>query len=163
TQQKRLKRGEKWAKDRSWHVTLVPSDTPGEVETVKWIFQTYAENEIGVREIARALNEKGIKSPHDADWGVGTVREILRNPVYQDNLLSVLRDIIRNRVLLADPENVPALNQAMTELRLQIKTLERQLSSVRQDSGNANVDSEIINAQKLFDDLMKAGGERLKE
>src|SRR5581483_7389644 len=61
------------------------------------------------------------------------------------------------------PENVPALNHAMTELRLQIKTLERQLSSVRQDSGNTNVESEIINAQKLFDDLMKAGGERLKE
>lgn len=334
TQQKRLKRGEKWAKDRSWHISLVPSDTPGEVETLKWIFQTYAENEIGVREIARSLNEKGIKSPHDAEWGVGTVRAILRNPVYkgdivfgrramgqfhrvvngqvkdnvseqrcvdqpedswivsrrpeialisqdvwdrvnekmrarknrskaararkatyalaglircancgrtmvgtkhcgvqkyycssyykaklcacntvyQDNLLSVLRDIIRNQVfqsenwsllaskiavknerdaakissdeeriarqlrkakehhsqaaknlLLADSENVPALNQAMTEFRLQIKSLERQLDLVRQGPGNTNAESEIANAHKLFDDLMNAGGERLKE
>lgn len=84
--QKRLKRGEKFAKDRSWRVALVPSNTPGEVQHVQWIFNTYLELEVGIREIARQLNEKGVKSPRGGDWCIGTVRDILRNPVYKGEL-----------------------------------------------------------------------------
>ncbi len=64
-QRQRLKRGESYAKSRSWHVTLAPSDTPGEVDALRWMFDTYLKSEVGCREIARRLNEKGIKSPHD--------------------------------------------------------------------------------------------------
>ena len=79
--QKRLKRGERYVKDRSWHVTLTPSDTPGETDAVRWIFETYHTKEIGLREIARMLNEKCLKSPHGNSWSTGGVREMLRNPV----------------------------------------------------------------------------------
>lgn len=81
--QKRLKRGERYAKDRSWHVVLAPSDTPGEVDSVKWMFNAYHNNEIGIREIARMMNARGVKSPHNGDWSVGTIREMFRNPVYK--------------------------------------------------------------------------------
>lgn len=81
--QKRLKRGERYMKDRSWHVTLAPSDTPGEADTVRWLYETYHNQETGLREMARLLNEKGIKSPHAGEWSLGTVRELLKNPVYK--------------------------------------------------------------------------------
>jgi site-specific DNA recombinase len=81
--QKRLKRGERYVKDRSWHVSLAPSDTPGEADTARWLFETYHKQEIGMREMARMLNEKGVKSPHNGDWSLGTIRELLKNPVYK--------------------------------------------------------------------------------
>jgi len=66
--QRRLKRGEKCVKDRSWHVTLVISNTPGEADAVRWMCETYDETKTGIREIARALNERGIKSPQNWQW-----------------------------------------------------------------------------------------------
>jgi site-specific DNA recombinase len=86
-QRQRLKRGESYSKSRSWHIILVPSDTPGEIEALQWIFNSYVNDEIGCREIARRLNERGIKSPHDGTWGITTVRSILKNPVYKGQLV----------------------------------------------------------------------------
>ena len=85
-QRQRLKRGQSYTKSRSWHVTLAASDTPGEVETVRWLFETYRDTEIGLATLAQQLNEKGIPSPHGGDWGIATIREMLRNPVYKGQL-----------------------------------------------------------------------------
>jgi DNA invertase Pin-like site-specific DNA recombinase len=83
----RLKRGESYSKSRSWHVVLVPSDTPGEVEALRWVFGTYLNGEIGCREIARRLNAKGVKAPHGGTWGLGSVRAVLQNPAYKGDLV----------------------------------------------------------------------------
>ena len=75
--------GEKFGKDRSWHIILVPSDTPGEVESLQWIFESYVNREVGFRAIAAELNAKDILSPQGGKWGQSTIRSILRNCVYK--------------------------------------------------------------------------------
>ena len=85
-QRQRLKRGEKYSKPKSWHISLAPSDTVGEADNVRWMFDTYLRNEVGCREIARQLDEKGVPSPHGGNWCLGTVRSIFKNPIYKGNL-----------------------------------------------------------------------------
>jgi DNA invertase Pin-like site-specific DNA recombinase len=79
----RMKRGEKTAKPRSWHVSLAISDTPGEADAVRWVFETYTTCAVGLASLARQLNEKGLKSPSGGLWCLGTLREMIKNPVYR--------------------------------------------------------------------------------
>ena len=44
----RLLAKEKVAKPRSWHVTLVPSEDPEKITTLRWLFKTYASEDITV-------------------------------------------------------------------------------------------------------------------
>ncbi len=78
----RVRNGEKFAKPRSWHVTLVPSDDPEKVATVKWLFTTYANESIGLRQLCDELNARGVPGPGGKTWWVGTVWEILYNEAY---------------------------------------------------------------------------------
>jgi hypothetical protein len=78
----RVRNGEQFAKPRSWHVTLAPSDDPEKVKIAKWLFQTYAEQDIGMRRMANDLNKRGIPGPRGGLWHVGTIREILKNETY---------------------------------------------------------------------------------
>jgi len=78
----RVRNGEKYAKPRGWHVTLVPSDDPEKRKWAKWLFTTYANQDVGVRELVNRLNERGIPGPRGGPWHVGTVGDILRNETY---------------------------------------------------------------------------------
>ncbi|MBL8830289.1 MAG: recombinase family protein, partial [Planctomycetaceae bacterium] len=78
----RVRNGEEFAKPRSWHVTLVASDDPVKVQTLKWLFSEYAGKDIGLRSLAEVLNLKGIPSPRGGKWELGSVREILKNRKY---------------------------------------------------------------------------------
>ena len=89
----RVHNGEQSLEPRSWTITLVPSDDPVKVETVKWLFKTYAETDIGLRRLADELNSKGIPAPgknrnsksgkpKNTSWWIGTIRAILRNEAY---------------------------------------------------------------------------------
>lgn len=117
----RLKRGESYAKPRSWHITLVPSDTLEEVETVRWIYETYLQRELGMREMAKQLNEKGIKSPHGGTWCLGTIRTLIKNPVYKGDLVFGRRAIgsfhrLRNgAVTPADGNETAVMNRPEEE------------------------------------------------
>ena len=77
--QQRVRNGEKFAKPRSWHVTLVPADDPEKVRVAKWMFDSYANEDKGLRSIVNDLNAQGIPGPRGGPWHVGTVREILKN------------------------------------------------------------------------------------
>lgn len=78
----RVKNGESVAKPRSWHVTLVPSDDPEKLETVRWLFDTYANEIIGLRRLGEILNGRNVPGPTGGRWYMGTIREILRNEAY---------------------------------------------------------------------------------
>ena len=69
--------GEKYVKSRSWHVTLVPSDDPEKVKVAKWLFDTYANQDVGLRHLVNDLNRRGVPGPRGDWWHVGTVRELL--------------------------------------------------------------------------------------
>jgi site-specific DNA recombinase len=53
------------------------------VETVRWIFRTYADTELGARGIAEELTRRGVPTATGKRcWSQSTVRDILTNPAY---------------------------------------------------------------------------------
>jgi DNA invertase Pin-like site-specific DNA recombinase len=55
---------------------------PAEAEVVREIFRLALEDNLGVRRIARALNERGRRTRRSQPWSMVSVRSILRNAVY---------------------------------------------------------------------------------
>lgn len=64
------------------HVTLVPSDDPEIVATLRWIFSEFAKPHVGLRTIASRLTERGIPGPRGPKWWPNTIRHILMNQNY---------------------------------------------------------------------------------
>jgi DNA invertase Pin-like site-specific DNA recombinase len=59
-----------------------------EVETVRWIFLTYAAGGIGCRAIAEQLTRRKVPTPTGGEaWAQSTVRDILSNPAYLGRLV----------------------------------------------------------------------------
>ncbi len=81
-QRQRIRTGEKFSKPRSWRTTLVASDDPVKVSTLRWLFQTYAETDTGLRSLADQLNAKGQRGPTDGPWYSATIKAILENQNY---------------------------------------------------------------------------------
>lgn len=52
---------------------------PEEAETVRFVFQTYLAESIGLKEVARRVRERGVPTRLGGPWGFGTVRSILTN------------------------------------------------------------------------------------
>lgn len=59
--------------------TLIPNS---QMDTVLYIFETYASSNASLGEIARELNNKGISGAKRAAWDNVRVSRILKNPVY---------------------------------------------------------------------------------
>ncbi|GAA4446120.1 recombinase family protein [Novipirellula rosea] len=72
----------RFAKPKGWKAKLAPSEAEHEVETVKWMFDAYANTDANSRSIANDLNRRGIKTRSGIDWQCQSVRVVLRNPVY---------------------------------------------------------------------------------
>jgi site-specific DNA recombinase len=89
----RVHNGEQVAKPRSWHVTLIESDDPERIKTLKWLFRTYAEQDTGLRSLANELNNREVPGPNGGLWHIGTVREILRNEAYVGDFVWAKRRI----------------------------------------------------------------------
>ncbi len=53
-----------------------------EGSVVRYIFRLYLKDGLGIRRIARRLNEEGLRTRRDGLWSMVTVRDILRNRVY---------------------------------------------------------------------------------
>lgn len=68
--------GYRIAKDGKFHVV------PEEATIVKLIYRLYTEEKLGIRLVARHLNEKGIKTRRGGNWNMVTIRGILRNRTY---------------------------------------------------------------------------------
>jgi len=65
-------------------VILVPGP-PEEVEIVRWMYRSFAEDGIVESRIARMLNERGITTDLGRAWTQGTVHQILTNEKYIGN------------------------------------------------------------------------------
>lgn len=55
---------------------------PDEAKVVKHIFALYLNEGLGIRLIARRLNEEGYRTRRGGEWSMVTIRDILRNRVY---------------------------------------------------------------------------------
>ena len=65
-------------------VILVPGP-PEEIEIVRWMYRVFVENGKMESEIARTLNERGVKTDLGRAWTRGTVHEVLTNEKYIGN------------------------------------------------------------------------------
>lgn len=55
---------------------------PEEAVVVRYIFRLYLQEELGIRLIARRLNEEGLKTRRNGNWSMVSIRDILRNRAY---------------------------------------------------------------------------------
>ena len=78
----RVVAGARFSKPKGWKAKLAVSEADHEVETVKWMFDAYANSDANSRSIARDLNARGIKTRNGIEWQCQSVRVVLRNPVY---------------------------------------------------------------------------------
>ncbi len=78
----RIRNGEKFGKPRGWRTTLVPSDDALKVATVKWLFQTYADTDTGLRSLAAELNARGTPGPSGGQWFAASIKAIFENRNY---------------------------------------------------------------------------------
>lgn len=78
----RIRNGEKFSKARSWRTTLVASDDAIKVSTLRWLFQTYADTDTGLRNLASTLNERGTPGPSGGPWFAASIKAILENRNY---------------------------------------------------------------------------------
>lgn len=53
-----------------------------EAEIVRYIFRLYNRDGLGIRLIARRLNEEGFRTRRDGNWSMVTIRDILLNRAY---------------------------------------------------------------------------------
>lgn len=65
-------------------VILIPGP-PQEVETVRWIYQSFVEDGMAESHIALLLNQRGIVTDFDREWTRGTVHQVLTNEKYIGN------------------------------------------------------------------------------
>jgi site-specific DNA recombinase len=55
---------------------------PEEAQVVRYIFRLYLHEGLGIRLIARRLNEEGVKTRRGGNWSMVSIRDILRNRAY---------------------------------------------------------------------------------
>ena len=55
---------------------------PEEAVVVRYIFRLYLQEHLGIRLIARRLNEEGLKTRRGGNWSMVSIRDILRNRAY---------------------------------------------------------------------------------
>jgi site-specific DNA recombinase len=55
---------------------------PEEAVVVRYIFRLYLHEGMGIRLIARRLNEEGLRTRRGGNWSMVSIRDILRNRVY---------------------------------------------------------------------------------
>lgn len=79
----RLKNGDpKPTRAANTHITFVPSDDPEVVQTIRWIFDEYANNDVSQRAICDNLNRDGIPGARGGKWSPSTLAYILKNENY---------------------------------------------------------------------------------
>jgi DNA invertase Pin-like site-specific DNA recombinase len=52
------------------------------VETVRWLFETYAGTDTSLADMADRLNKAGIPSPGGKEWGIGGIQPLLHRRAY---------------------------------------------------------------------------------
>ena len=102
---------------------------PEEAVVVRYIFRIYLQEGLGIRLIARRLNEEALKTRRGGNWSMVSIRDILRNRVYLGTYA---------RFGVRVPGNHPALVSA-DDFRLVQDRL-----NARRTTGNARVTSAFL-------------------
>jgi DNA invertase Pin-like site-specific DNA recombinase len=102
--------------------TIMVLGPAAEVKTVRWIFTTYATGKMPRREIARALNRRGIKNSVGNRWTSLCVRRVLKNERYiGNNVWNQTSGKLRTKRVKNDPESwvrVEGAHQAIVDRKI---------------------------------------------
>ncbi|MEE8442402.1 MAG: recombinase family protein [Dehalococcoidia bacterium] len=79
-------------------------EVPQEAELVRLVFRLYLEENLGVRSIARYLNQHGYRTRRDGNWSAVTLWDILRNRVYIGTYNRFGMRLLGNHEPLVPPE-----------------------------------------------------------
>lgn len=71
---------------RNIRIQLVPGD-PEEVRWVQWMFNTYANEDVGMRYIQDTLNENEVPAPRSKFWTIAAIHKIMTNQRYCGDLV----------------------------------------------------------------------------
>ena len=137
----RVRRGERFRKPKDWSGKLVPSADPQEVETVRWLFQTFANTDRSARSLGVDLNRRKISSPNKKEWDVTQIKNLLNHPVYIGWLTYGRRSAGLYHSVGADGEISPADPRG--------RSLNKNAPIVVPDTHEALVDKQIFDAVQV--------------
>ena len=86
-QVRRVPYGEKFSRPQDWTVRLDPAANTEEVETVRWMFDTYVNTDSSLRSLVLDLNARKVPTRRGKGWSAVSVRYILTHPVYIGHLV----------------------------------------------------------------------------
>lgn len=84
---KRVAYGEKFSRPKDWAVQLAPAENAGEVEAVRWMFDTFAHADCSVHWLVMELNRRKVPTRRGQGWSAVSARYILTHPVYVGTLV----------------------------------------------------------------------------
>jgi site-specific DNA recombinase len=90
---------------------------PEEGSIVRYIFRLYLKDGLGIRRIARRLNEEGLKTRRGGLWSMVTVRDILRNRAYVGTYSRFGVRVPASHAPLISPEDFQKVQERLDQRR----------------------------------------------
>ena len=90
---------------------------PEEAAVVRYIFRMYIQEGLGIRLIARRLNEEGYRTRKGGNWSMITIRDILRNRVYLGTYARFGVRVAGSHASLVSPEDFRKAQDRMAARR----------------------------------------------
>jgi DNA invertase Pin-like site-specific DNA recombinase len=88
-----------------------------EAVVVRYIFRMYLEENLGIRLIARRLNEEGLRTRRNAPWSMVSIRDILRNRAYLGTYQRLGVRVPGTHTALISPEQYRQVQQRLSDRR----------------------------------------------
>lgn len=90
---------------------------PEEAVVVRYVFRLYLHEGLGIRLIARRLNEEGIPTRKGGAWSMVTIRDMLRNRVYLGTYSRFGVRVPGSHPALASPDDFRRVQERMSQRR----------------------------------------------
>jgi DNA invertase Pin-like site-specific DNA recombinase len=90
---------------------------PDEAVVVRYIFRLYLQDGLGIRLIARRLNEEGYRTRRGGNWSMVSIRDILRNRVYLGTYARFGVRVPGSHPALVTPDDYRAVQERLSARR----------------------------------------------
>ncbi len=88
-----------------------------EAVVVRYIYRLYLQEELGIRLIARRLNEEGLRTRRNAPWSMVSIRDILRNRAYLGTYQRLGVRVPGTHAALVSPDDFRRVQEKLSERR----------------------------------------------
>lgn len=88
-----------------------------EALVVRYIFRLYLQEGLGIRLIARRLNEEGLRTRHNRPWSMVSIRDILRNRAYLGTYQRLGVRVPGTHAALVSPDDFRKVQERLSDRR----------------------------------------------